>query len=852
MTDAHRTPFVGRSLPRREDRRLLIGQGRFVADLDLPNMLHAAFVRSQAAHARIRAVDLDRARTAPGVVYALSGVDLARILPPVPDTQLSLPRKWMSLVQHKFINPQQPLLAHDKVRHVGEAIAVIVATSRYAAEDAAELVDVELEPLPATVDPEAALAPGSTIIHEKYRTNLIGEFSIRKGDIDAALARAPHRIARRFYHHRYAASPMECRGVVGAHDPRTDTVTIWSSTQVVHWVRREAAAVLRLPEARVRCLALDVGGGFGVKGHVYPEDLLIPFLARAIGRPVRWIEDRHEHLMCSCHSRDQIHDVEVGFDDEGRILAFRDDFVFDCGAWNPIGAGVVYNTAVHLPGPYRIDNFAARARIAATNKVPNAPYRGAGRPEATFATERIMDLVARALSRDPADVRRTNIIRADEMPYEVRIPYRDGEPIVYDSGDYLGALQQALDAIGGVAAFRARQRAAREAGRHLGLGIGCYVEGTGVGPFESATVRIDPSGKIYVASGACPQGQGMETIFAQIVADTWSVDPDDVIISLADTAAIAIGFGTIASRSTVTLSAAIHHASAPLREKFEPPTVTWAYATHAAIVEVDIDLGRVRIEKYAIAHDCGVVVNPMLVEGQIVGGAAQGLGGALFEELAYDTEGQLLAGSLMDYMVPTASEIPDMELIHQHSPSPLNPLGVKGVGEGGAIAPPVVIANAVCDALAPFKVEFNRTPIRPEEIVRACRARSCGRTRCDDPHHRRSCRRFEVGDRPRSHCPGGARGDGHRAAPRVRTRRRAARGICRSSAADRLRPDHLAAIHCRPYDRSPAGRGGRRRAGDRHWLRLSGRRPRASRAPSPHDRDCPGAGRCCHAATAAP
>jgi len=782
MTDAHRTPFVGRSLPRREDRRLLIGQGRFVADLDLPNMLHAAFVRSQAAHARIRAVDLDRARTAPGVVYALSGVDLARILPPVPDTQLSLPRKWMSLVQHKFINPQQPLLAHDKVRHVGEAIAVIVATSRYAAEDAAELVDVELEPLPATVDPEAALAPGSTIIHEKYRTNLIGEFSIRKGDIDAALARAPHRIARRFYHHRYAASPMECRGVVGAHDPRTDTVTIWSSTQVVHWVRREAAAVLRLPEARVRCLALDVGGGFGVKGHVYPEDLLIPFLARAIGRPVRWIEDRHEHLMCSCHSRDQIHDVEVGFDDEGRILAFRDDFVFDCGAWNPIGAGVVYNTAVHLPGPYRIDNFAARARIAATNKVPNAPYRGAGRPEATFATERIMDLVARALSRDPADVRRTNIIRADEMPYEVRIPYRDGEPIVYDSGDYLGALQQALDAIGGVAAFRARQRAAREAGRHLGLGIGCYVEGTGVGPFESATVRIDPSGKIYVASGACPQGQGMETIFAQIVADTWSVDPDDVIISLADTAAIAIGFGTIASRSTVTLSAAIHHASAPLREKafavaanllectaadlelrdgsigvigvpgmavtladvaraarpgwdharpqgvdpglehtfyFEPPTVTWAYATHAAIVEVDIDLGRVRIEKYAIAHDCGVVVNPMLVEGQIVGGAAQGLGGALFEELAYDTEGQLLAGSLMDYMVPTASEIPDMELIHQHSPSPLNPLGVKGVGEGGAIAPPVVIANAVCDALAPFKVEFNRTPIRPEEIVRA-------------------------------------------------------------------------------------------------------------------------------------
>jgi carbon-monoxide dehydrogenase large subunit len=782
MSDAHTTPFVGRSLPRREDRRLLIGQGRFVADLGLPNMLHAAFVRSEVAHARIGAVNLDRARALPGVVHALSGIDLARILPPVPDTQLSLPRKWTSVVQHKFINPQQPLLAHDKVRHVGEAIAVIVATSRYAAEDAAELVEVELDPLPATLDPEAALAPGSAIIHEKYRTNLIGEFSIRKGDIDAALARAPHRIERRFYHHRYAASPMECRGVVATHDPRTGEVTIWSSTQVVHWVRREAAALLRLPEAQVRCLALDVGGGFGIKGHVYPEDLLIPFIARLIGRPVKWIEDRHEHLMCSCHSRDQIHDVEVGFDDQGRILAFRDDFIVDCGAWNPIGAGVVYNTAVHLPGPYRMEHFAARARIAATNKVPNAPYRGAGRPEATFATERIMDLIASALARDPADVRRTNIITADEMPYEMRIPYRDGEPIVYDSGDYLGALQKALDAIGGVATFRARQRAAREAGRHLGLGIGCYVEGTGVGPFESATVRIDPSGKIYVASGACPQGQGMETIFAQIVADTWSVDPGDVVISLADTAAIDIGFGTLASRSTVTLSAAIHHASAALREKafaiaahllectaadlelrdgsigiagvpgmivtlaevaraarpgwdharphgvdagleqtfyFEPPTVTWAHATHAAIVDIDIDLGRVRIEKYAIAHDCGVVVNPMLVEGQIIGGAAQGLGGALLEELAYDAEGQLLAGSFMDYLVPTASEIPEIELIHQHSPSPLNPLGVKGVGEGGAIAPPVVIANAVCDALAPFKIEFNRTPIRPEDIVRA-------------------------------------------------------------------------------------------------------------------------------------
>jgi aerobic carbon-monoxide dehydrogenase large subunit len=782
MNDPNKRIFIGRSLPRREDHRLLTGRGQFIADLDLPHMLHAVFVRSPLAHARIRRVDLAHAACAPGVACALSGADLLQLLPPVPDTQLSLPSKWTALVQHKFINPQQPLLAHDKVRHVGEAVAVIVAESRHAAEDAAQLVHLDLDPLPGVVDPEQALCPGAPIIHEKFHTNLIGAFTIGKGDIDAAFARSPHKLQRRFYHHRYAAAPMECRGVVGVHDARTDSVTIWSATQVVHWVRREAAAVLRLPEARVRCVALDVGGGFGLKGHVYPEDLLIPFLARRLGRPVQWIEDRREHLVCSCHSRDQMHEVEVGFDDEGRILALRDRFVVDCGAWNPIGAGVVYNTAVHLTGPYKIDAVAIDARIAATNKVPNAPYRGAGRPEAAFAMERIVDLIAGKLGLEPADVRLRNMVRPDEMPYRVGIPYRDGEPIVYDGGDYPQALRQALAAVGGVAAFRERQRTAREEGRYLGLGIGCYVEGTGVGPFESATVRVDPSGKIFVSSGACPQGQGMETIFAQVVADIWRVHPDDVVMSLADTAAIAIGFGTIASRSTVTLSAAIHGASERLRAKvfaiaanllecavgdlelrkngvgivgvpgaevsladvaraarpgwdhrrppgtdagleetyyYEPPTVTWSYAVHAAVLEVDVEVGQVTIEQYVIAHDCGVVVNPMLVEGQIIGGTAQGIGGALLEEFNYDREGQLLAGSFMDYMVPTACEVPNMHLIHQHSPSPLNPLGVKGVGEGGPIAPPAVIANAVSDALRPFAVEFNRLPVKPELIQQA-------------------------------------------------------------------------------------------------------------------------------------
>src|SRR6516225_8100295 len=435
---------IGRSLLRREDRRLLTGQGQFIAELELPRLLHTAFVRSPLAHARIRSVDLSHAATAPGVSLALSGADLLRLLPPVPDTQLSLPSKWRSFVQHEFRNPQQPLLAHDKVRHVGEAVAVIVAEDRYRAEDGAALATVELETLPAVVDAEAALAANASIIHDELETNLLGAFSVAKGNAGFALEQAPHRLQRRFYHHRYAAMPIECRGVAALYDPRTDSVTIWSATQVVHWVRREAAAILGLPEARVRCLALDVGGGFGVKGHVYPEDLLIPFLARRLGRPVRWIEDRHEHFQCSAHSRDQLHDVEVGFDDDGKILALRDDFILDCGAWNPIGGGVPYNTAAHLTGPYKIDNLAVSARTAATNKVPNTAYRGAGRPEAVFVMERIVDLVAGQLGFEPAEVRRRNMIGAEEMPYRAGILYRDGEPIVYDGGDYPAALRQAL------------------------------------------------------------------------------------------------------------------------------------------------------------------------------------------------------------------------------------------------------------------------------------------------------------------------------------------------------------------------------------------------------------------------
>jgi carbon-monoxide dehydrogenase large subunit len=721
----------------------------------------------------------------PGVVRVLTGDDLHRLAPPVAGAQLSLPSKWRTQVQHGFHVPQQPMLAVDKVRHVGEAVAVVLAETRDQAQDAAELVAVDIEPLAAIVDPAAALAPEAAIIHEEFATNLIGEFVIEKGDVAAALSAAPFRLQRRFHTHRYAGIPMECRGVVAAYDRRANAVTIWSATQVVHSVRREAAAILRLPESRVRCVALDVGGGFGTKGHVYPEDLLIPFLARLVGRPVRWIEERQEHLLCSCHSRDQVHDVEVGFDGDGRVLAFRDAFMVDCGAWNPIGAAIAYNTAVHLLGPYKIASFAAAARIVATNKVPNAPYRGAGRPEAAFAMERTMDLIARTLDLEPTEVRRRNMIQPSEMPYAMGLPYRDGEPIVYDSGDFPGGMEKALQAIGGLPAFRDRQREARAAGRHLGLGIASYVEGTGVGPFESALVRIEPTGSIFVTSGACSQGQGMETIFAQVVADAWSVDPRDVVISLGDTSLIAIGGGTIASRSTVNLSAAIHQASERLRVKvfaiaanlmecapadlelrngkvgvvgvpgmevtlasvaraaapgwdhrrpegvdagleetsyWQPPTVTWANATHLALVEVDVASGQIEIEQYVVAHDCGVVINPMLVDGQVVGGTIQGIGGTLLEELVYDRQGQLLTGSLMDYALPRASDSPAIRLVHQTTPSPSNPLGVKGVGEGGAIAPPAAIANAVSDALSMSRAEFNTTPIKSEQVMQAIAA----------------------------------------------------------------------------------------------------------------------------------
>ncbi len=774
--------WVGRSVPRREDDQLLRGAGTFVADMVLPNMVHAAFVRSPLPHARIEGIDLAAARDAPGVRLALSGAELGDALAPIGGGQVVTPKGWQDRVEHRVRIPPQPILPGEKARYVGEPIAVVVADDRYLAEDAARLVAPALDPLPVVAHCEAGLAPGAAVLHDDLGTNLVGELRVEKGRTAEALENAPRRIRRRFVHHRYAAMPMECRGVVAEYDRRTGSITVWSSTQVVHWVRRELGQRLGLAEDRIRVIAPDVGGGFGGKGHVYPEDLLIPYLAMRLGRPVMWIEDRVEHIQNSAHSRDIVHEAEIGFDETGRISALDVSFLIDSGAFSPVGAGIAFNTIAHHLGPYDIENFAAETKVVVTNRTPNAPYRGAGRPEAAFVTERLVDLVAAELGMEAADVRRLNMVGPESMPYDVGLPYRDGVPMVYDGGDYPGSLDRALEELGGLAAFRDRQAAARRDGRWLGLGIASYTEGTGVGPFEGATVRIDPSGMIAVAAGACPQGQGHRTVLAQVAADGWSVPIDDVVVTLADTGALDMGYGTIASRSAVTASAAIIEASDKVKLKvlaiaahllettetdlelrdgtvgvkgvpdmavslkeiaaaarpgwdgrrpegleagleatayFEPPTVTWTYATNAAIVEVDRETGEVRIEKYVAVHDAGILINPTIADGQVRGGLVQGIGGGMLEELVYGDDGQLLTGNLADYLLPSAAETPPITVVHTETPSPLNPLGVKGLGEGGAIAPPAVIANAVCDALAPFATEINATPVRPADVLRA-------------------------------------------------------------------------------------------------------------------------------------
>ena len=763
------------SSPRREDPRLLRGDGRYVADIELPSMRYAAFVRSPVAHADVVEVEM------PTDVVGWTGEDLIgrieTMAPNEADGGVYQDKLLESLGDDRlFVRHEgRPLLAVDRVRHVGDPIAVVIADTPYGAADAADRVRLDLAPRPPVVDPFAALSADAPRLYDHWPDNRSLFVAAGFGDIDAAFAEAAHVSCRRLHSGRLACHPMEPRGVVAEHDPRTDLLTVWSSTQIPHPLRTALAKALGRPAHRIRVVAPDVGGGFGVKAVPYAEELILAFLALEMGVALKWVEQRSEHGLAAIQSRDQIHDIELALDKDARILGVRDRFVVDSGAANPLGVVQPYNTLAHLCGCYRVPALDVEATAVVTNKAPNSPYRGAGRPEAVFAMDRIIDVAAREIGIDPVELRRRNLISPEEMPYTVGLNYRDGTPITYDSGDFSGCFEKAMAMSGIDDGLRGGYR--DEAGRHVGAGVSSYVEGTGVGPFESARVRVDETGWVEVATGACSQGQGHETVFAEVCAQALGADPEQVTVIGGDTAAVEYGWGTLASRSAVVAGSAVHLAATVLRNRivdavaerwelapadlcvqhgavevvgtparrmelsevaagfapggvfangtsagleemvcFEPPTVTFAAGVHVARVAVDPSTGAVEILRYTVAHDCGPLLSPTIVDGQIAGGVAQGIGAALFELAAYDDDGQPQNPSLADYLVPDAPGVPDLAVAHLETPSPLNPLGIKGVGEAGAIPPPAAVANAIEDALAGLGVEVTRVPVSPDYL----------------------------------------------------------------------------------------------------------------------------------------
>ncbi len=784
------TRAIGARIPRNEDPRLLRGHGCFVDDVNPAGGLHGAVLRSPHAHARIVSIDTSRARALRGVELVLTAADLGEVNQPTP-----------LLIPHPHLTyPRTPRpLAADEVRFVGEPVAFVVACDRYVAEDALAAIDVTWEPLPVVASVEAALAEGAPLVHADVPGNRAARMVQQVGDPAGALASAARVLRERLYIERSCGSPIEARGVSAEYDRRAGTLRVWVSTQAPLPIKNGLARIFGLPEFKVDVIAPDVGGGFGTKIMLfYPEEILVPFAAIRLGRPVKWTEDRREHLIAATHERGQRHDVEVAVDEDGRILAIRDRFVHDAGAYTPYGIVVPIITSTQLPGPYRFRNYAVEFDVVYTNTAMVTPYRGAGRPHGAFVMERVIGLIARELSLEPAEVRRRNFIQPHEFPWDVGLTFQDGGPTRYDSGNYPLGLELALERIG-ADDFRRRQADARLERRYLGLGIGCYVEGTGIGPYEGAHVRVEPSGKVYVATGLTTQGQGHQTTFAQIAADALGCDPADVTVVTGDTRKFNWGAGTFASRGLVTGGNAIGIAARKVREKalriaagllevspddlelaggavrvrgapdtalalgalatvanpiryaygkeaseaalrlvkpregavlapgeepgleaygyYAPPQATFASGCHAAIVEVDIATGDVKILRYVVQHDCGTVVNPTVVEGQIHGGVAQGIGGALYERIVYDDQGQPLAATFMDFLLPTTMEIPEIEIIHTETPSPLNPLGIKGVGEAGAIPVPALIAEAVDDALAPFGVRVREMPLNPSRVL---------------------------------------------------------------------------------------------------------------------------------------
>ena len=766
--------YVGRSLKRREDERLLRGRGAYVADLQRPHILHLAVVRSPHAHARVRAIDTAPARTCPGVVDVVAFADVPELARPIPMRMNE--RGQMS----RYL---QCPLARDKVRYVGEPVAAVLAVDRYLAEDALAHVQVDYEPLPALVDTRAAGEPGAPLLFESEGTNAVATYTLACGDVDRALREADLVLRETFYVQRHAGVPLETRGALAEWDAGRGVLSMWGMTKVPHINRRIIAEHAGLPEHRVHFLPTDVGGAFGVRGEVYPEDFLVALLAIRTGQPVRWIEDRREHLQATNHSREQHHEIAVGLRRDGTILAIHDRFWNNMGAYvRTHGATAPNNTAGYLPGPYRVPHYRAEVICVVTNKTPAGTYRAPGRFEATFVRERIVDMAARALALDPAEIRRRNFIPAEAMPYDLGTTTH-GSRIVYDSGDYPGLFGWALDRVG-YAGLRAEQAQARRAGRHVGIGLAYVVEKSGLGPWESARVLVDGTGRVVVHTGTPSVGQGVETVFAQVCADVLGVRYEDVTVRYGDTDALPDSVGAFGSRGTVMGGNAVLGAAERVRDKIlavaareleahpadlelrdgavhvrgvtdralslrevaraasvtralatgtEPglealhyygqDKMTYGHGLHLAVVEVDGETGVPRILRYVVAYDVGRAINPMLVEGQMVGGLAQGLGAALHEELAYDDAGQLVAGTLMEYHLPAAADMPPLELwIREEDPSPTNPLGVKGAGEDGIVAAGGAVANAVADALAPLGVEVRALPLRPSRLRELIRA----------------------------------------------------------------------------------------------------------------------------------
>jgi carbon-monoxide dehydrogenase large subunit len=766
--------YVGKAVGRKEDQRLLRGEGRYVGDLAQPGMLEAAVLRSSVAHGRIVGIDAARARALPGVAAVFTAADLGDV-DSIPTTIIPKP---------ELVRFFQKPLAQDKVRYVGEPLAIVIAANRYVAEDALELIDVDIEPLDAFIDARKALEPGNSILYEPSETNVADKFGGGRGDIESAMKAAPLRMKASFATNRHTGVTMETRGLLASHDRSTGLLTVWGPTKMIHRTRQVLAGLLKVAEESIRYVEPDVGGGFGFRGEFFPEDFLVPWAAMRLGKPVRWIEDRQEHFMATNHSRQQWHEVEIGFSPEGKFLAFRDRIMMDMGAYiRPNGLVAPTHTVSSLPGPYKFPAFEFELHCVLTNKTPHGSYRGPGMYEACFVRERAVNLVAAKLGMDPAEIRRINMIGAEEMPFAVGT-HEYGHEVVYDGGDYRAALGKALEEID-YAGIRARQPEERKDGRYRGVGFASYCEPSGLGAWEWARVAVEESGRVTVYTGAASVGQGVDTTLAQVCADALGAAFDDVTVSRGDTSIIPMGVGAWGSRVAVLGGSAVHVASRELREKilalaswrlevpknklvvdesrvfvedqpevsmtleqvartvaagpplppgleggldvshtFRQSETTYAFGTAAAHVEVDTQTGAVTVLKYVIASDVGRPINPQIVEGQLVGAMAQGVGGALMEELVFDEQGQLLTTTFMDYLLPTASELPQEVVVRllDDYPSKLNPLGAKGAGEGGIVPAAAVISNAVADALAPLGVEITTLPLthnRLRELLRA-------------------------------------------------------------------------------------------------------------------------------------